>query len=591
MTVELANGKEVLSNFAVGTVNFELGGKNTAAFFRTLPVGVYDGILGMDWLRANHASIHCAQGTFSFRDILGQEILVTGKNGRPKASLSKAKRMLRALKSGQQIYIVKLNKVEESENGKEPEWLKEFSDVFPEDLVDLPPAREIDHEIEIFPGSEPVSKRPYKMSLPEAIELKEQLRQLLEQGFIRPSNSPWGAPVLFQKKKDGSLRLCIDYRGLNQVTVKNKYPIPRIDELLDRLHGSKVFTKIDLRSGYYQIRVKDSDIPRTAFNTRYGHYEFTVMSFGLTNAPATFNRLMQDIFHPYLDEFVLIFFDDILVYSKSEEEHEIHVRKTLELLRQHKLYAKKSKCKFFSTQVEYLGFIVSEKGISVDPAKVKDILEWPIPKNVSEIRGFLGITGWYRIFIRDYALIASALTNLLKKGLKIVWMPEHQASFDELKRIVTSAPCLKLPDFSKEFEAVTDASGTALGGVLVQEGRPIAFTSRKLKSYEGNYATHDLELLAVIHALKIWRHYLLGRRFKLVTDHKSLKWIFTQPNLNMRQRRWIEILHEYDFDIIYRPGKENVVADSLSRKSFVGAITIPDNPIIQKVKDSTLPDL
>ena len=225
--------------------------------------------------------------------------------------------------------------------------------------------------------------------------------------------------------------------------MKNKYPIPRIDELLDRLHGSKVFTKIDLRSGYYQIRVKDSDIPKTAFTTRYGHYEFTVMSFGLTNAPATFNRLMQDIFRLYLDDFVLVFFDDILVYSKSIEEHEEHVRKVLQLLREHKLYAKKSKCKFFSPQIEYLGFIVSEEGISVDPAKVKDIIEWPIPKNVSEVRGFLGITGWYRTFIKDYAVIAAPLTGLLKKGARIIWSEELQQSFDELKRIVTSAPCLE----------------------------------------------------------------------------------------------------------------------------------------------------
>ena len=263
------------------------------------------------------------------------------------------------------------------------------------------------------------------MLLPKVIELKEQLRQLLEQGFIRPSNSPWGAPVLFQKKKDGSLRLCIDYRGLNQVTVKNKYPIPRIDELLDRLHGAKIFSKIDLRSGYYQIRIKESDIPKSAFNTRYGHYEFTVMSFGLTNAPATFN-LMQDIFRPYLDDFVLVFFDDILVYSKSEEEHEAHVRKVLELLREYELYAKKSKCTFYTSHVEYLGFIVSEEGISVNPAKVRDIVEWPEPKNVSEVRGFLGITGWYRTFIKDYASIASPLTGLLKKGTKIDWESQHQ---------------------------------------------------------------------------------------------------------------------------------------------------------------------
>ena len=326
------------------------------------------------------------------------------------------------------------------------------------------------------------------------------------------------------------------------MTVKNKYPIPRIDELLDRLHGSKVFSKIDLRSGYYQIRVKEADISKTAFNTRYGHFEFTVMSFGLTNAPATFNRLMQDIFKPYLDDFVLVFFDDILIYSKTQEEHEDHVRKVLHLLRQHKLYAKRSKCSFYALQIEYLGFIVSQNGISVDPAKVEDIVSWPQPKTVSEVRDFLGITGWYRTYIRHYATIAAPLTDLLKKGNRIIWQQHHQESFVKLKELVTTAPCLKLADFSKPFEVTTDASGVAVGGVLLQEGRPVAFTSRKLKIHERNYPTHDLELLAVIHALKLWRHYLLGYRFKLMSDHKSLKWIFTQPTLNMRQSRWIELL-------------------------------------------------
>ena len=513
LVVELANGKEVLTQHSAGQVKFELGGYSTSAQFRTLPLGVYDGILGMDWLIENQAHIHCAQGNFSFIDSKGNEVLVQGKNGRPQAHLVKASRLLKGLRKGQQIFAVKLNKVEESDTNLCPDWLKEYADVFPEDLTNLPPSREVDHEIETIPGCEPISKRPYKMSLPEAIELKEQLRQLLEQGFIRPSTSPWGAPVLFQKKKDGSLRLCIDYRGLNQVTVKNKYPIPRIDELLDRLHGAKIFTKIDLRSGYYQIRIKESDIPKTAFNTRYGHYEFTVMSFGLTNAPASFNRLMQDIFRPYLDDFVLVFFDDILIYSKNEAEHEEHVRKALELLRHHKLYAKESKCTFCSPQVSYLGFIISFEGILVDPEKVKDIVIWPQPSNVSEIRGFLGITGWYRIFVKDYALIATPLTELLKKGIRIEWKPEHESSFSELKGYLVSTPILKLPDFTKEFEVVTDASKLALGGVLTQEGRRVAYTSRKLKDHEKNYATHDLELLAVIHALKLWRHYLLGCKF------------------------------------------------------------------------------
>ncbi|MCO5549328.1 hypothetical protein L7F22_002797 [Adiantum nelumboides] len=276
-------------------------------------------------------------------------------------------------------------------NNQREEEMEAVAEEEEQQEVQEPLQRDIDHEIEIFPGSEPVSKRAYKLSLPEAIELKEQLRQLIEQGFIRPSNSPWGAPVLFQKKKDGALRLCIDYRGLNQVSMKNKYPIPHIDELLDRLHGAKMFTKIDLRSGYHQIRI--SDIYKTGFNTCYGHFEFIVMPFGLTDAPATFNKLMQDIFCKYLDDFVLVFFDDILIYSKDEGEHEEHVRKALDILREHKLYAKLNKCVFNTPEVSYLGFIITPEGIVVDLAKVKDIIEWPTPKSISEVRGFLGITG------------------------------------------------------------------------------------------------------------------------------------------------------------------------------------------------------
>ncbi|MCO5591460.1 hypothetical protein L7F22_045443 [Adiantum nelumboides] len=312
------------------------------------------------------------------------------------------------------------------------------------------------------------------------------------------------------------------------------------------------------------------------------------MSFGLTNASATFNRLMQDIFRPYLDDFVLVCFDDILLYSKNETDHEDHLRKVLDFLREHKLYAKLSKRTFFSPKIEYLGFMLSKDGISVDPAKVQDIVDWPVPTNPSELRGFLGITGWYRTFIKGYATIAALLTNLLKKRVKINWKPEHQEKFDDLKQYVTTAPCLKLLDFDQPFEVVTDASGIAIGGVLMQEGRPVAFTSRKLRIHERNYPTHDLELLAIVHALKLWRHYLLGRRFQLVTDHKSLKWIFAPTTLNMRQRRWIELLQEYNFEIIYRTGKENSVADALSRKSFIGLISFPNNPIVEKIKETAL---
>jgi hypothetical protein len=253
----------------------------------------------------------------------------------------------------------------------------EFLDVFPEELPGLPPKREIDFEIELVPGAEPVSKAPYRMAPVELKELKVQLQNLLDLRFTRPSTSPWGAPVLFVKKKDGSLRMCIDYRELNKLTIKNKYPLPRIDDLFDQLQGKTIFSKIDLRSGYHQLRIREEDIPKTAFRTRYGHYEFLVMSFGLTNAPTAFMDLMNRVFKDFLDNFVIVFIDDILVYSESEEAHEQHLRMVLQRLREHKLYAKFKKCEFWLSQVSFLGHVVSKDGILVDPVKIKVVQNWP----------------------------------------------------------------------------------------------------------------------------------------------------------------------------------------------------------------------
>ena len=325
LTMELATGKRTHTVTSAGNIEFKLGEAQTRGTFRVLNLGVYDGILGMDWLKENKATLKCRDGILTFLDSQGQKAKVVGTHGKPELQLVTATKLLKGLRKRQMIYAVKLNPVDKEPRAQDPEWLSEYDDVFSEELTSLPPEREVDHAIELVPGAQPVAKRPYKMSVPKSIELKEQLTQLLDQGYIRPSVSPWSTPVLFNRKKDGTLRLCIDYRGLNQVTVKNKYAIPRIDELLDRLHGSSIFSKIDLKSGYYQIRIKDEDIPKTGFNTHYGHYEFTVMPFGLTNAPATFNRLMIDIFQKHLDDFVLVFFDDILVYSKNEQEHEEHV--------------------------------------------------------------------------------------------------------------------------------------------------------------------------------------------------------------------------------------------------------------------------
>ena len=287
---------------------------------------------------------------------------------------------------------------------------------------------------------------------------------MIEKGFIRPSHSPWGAPVLFVKKKDGSLRLCIDYRGLNKVTIKNKYPLPRIDDLFDQLAGSRVFSRIDLRSGYHQLKVRAEDIPKTAFRTRYGHYEFLVMSFGLTNAPAAFMELMNRVFHDYLDKFIIVFIDDILVYSKTREDHETHLRLALERLQSEKLYAKFSKCEFWLDRVMFLGHIVSEEGVAVDPAKIEAIINWKQPKTVTEIRSFLGLAGYYRRFVEAFARLAGPLTALTRKDHKFVWNERCEQSFQELKRRLTTAPVLTIPQGMEGFEI----TATRPSRVLVQ---------------------------------------------------------------------------------------------------------------------------
>ena len=285
----------------------------------------------------------------------------------------------------------------------------------------MPPDWEVEFVIELLPVTAPVSKRPYRMPPNELAELKKQLQILLDKGFIRPSSSPWGCPVLFVSKKDGSLRMCVDYRPLNEVTVKNKYPLPRIDILFDQLVGAKFFSKIDLRLGYHQIKIRVEDIPKTAFSTRYGLYEYTIMSFGLTNAPAYFMYLMNSIFFEELDVFVVIFIDDILIFSKTEEEHAEHIRIVLQKLRDHRLYAKFSKCEFWLKEVAFLGHILSENGVAVDPSKVKDVFDWKQPQNVSEIRSFLGLAGYYRTFIENFSKISKPMTELTKKGVEFKW--------------------------------------------------------------------------------------------------------------------------------------------------------------------------
>ncbi|RVW84176.1 Retrovirus-related Pol polyprotein from transposon 17.6, partial [Vitis vinifera] len=388
--------------------------------------------------------------------------------------------------------------------------VREYPDVFPEDLPGLPPEREVEFTIDLVPGTGPMSKAPYRMAPVELKELKVQLQELLDKGFIRPSVSPWGAPVLFVKKKDGSMRLCIDYRELNKVTVRNKYPLPRIDDLFDQLQGACVFSKIDLRSGYHQLRT----------------------------------------------------------------------------LRDKQLYAKLKKCEFWLDRISFLGHVVSNDGISVDPGKVDAVANWRRPSTMTEIRSFLGLAGYYRRFIEGFSKIALPLTKLTQKGVKFEWSDDCECSFQELKNRLVSAPILTIPSGSGGFVVYSDASHQGLGCVLMQHGRVVAYASRQLKPYERNYPTHDLELAAVVFALKIWRHFLFGETCEIFTDHKSLKYLFSQKELNMRQRRWIELLKDYDCIIQYHPGKANVVADALSRKSVgsLAAIRVCQRQLLEELR-------
>ncbi|GJQ89599.1 putative reverse transcriptase domain-containing protein [Tanacetum coccineum] len=483
------------------------------------------------------------------------------------------------LLEGCPIFLAQVTMKETKDKPKEKQLeevpiVQDFPEVFPEDLPGIPPTRQVEFQIDLVPGAAPVARAPYRLAPSEMKELSDQLKELSDKGFIRPSSSPWGAPVLFVKKKDGSFRMCIDYRELNKLTVKNRYPLPRIDDLFDQLQGSSIYSKIDLRSGYHQLRVREEDIPKTAFRTRYGHYEFQVMPFGLTNAPAVFMDLMNRVCKPYLDKFVIVFIDDILIYSKNKQEHAEHLKLILELLKKEQLYAKFSKCEFWIPKVQFLGHVIDSQGIHVDPAKIESVKDWASPKSATEIRQFLGLAGYYRRFIEGFSKIAKPMTKLTQKKIKFEWSDKAEAAFQLIKQKLCSAPILALPEGNEDFIAYCDASIKGLGAVLMQREKVIAYASRQLKIHEKNYTTHDLELGAVVFALKIWRHYLYGTKCTVFTDHKSLQHILDQKELNMRQRRWLELLSDYDCEIRYHPGKANVVADALSRKERVKPLRV-----------------
>ncbi|GJT49132.1 putative reverse transcriptase domain-containing protein [Tanacetum coccineum] len=449
-------------------------------------------------LADNDAVIICGKKEVHI-PIKNRTLVVKGDSNSSRLKVISCIKVRKYIKRGCHLFLAHVTEKEKSEKRLEDvPVICDYPEVFPDDLLGLPPSRQVEFKIDLVPGAAPVSRAPYRLAPSEMKELSEKLKELLEKGFIRPSSSPWGAPVLFVKKKDGSFR-------------------------------SSVYSKIDLRSGYHQLRIREEDIPITAFRTRYDHYEFQVMPSGLTNAPAVFMDLMNRVCKPYLDKFVIIFIDDILIYSKTKEEHSEHLKIILDLLKKEKLYAKFSKCDFWLESVQFLGHVINRGGIHVDPAKIEAIKNWPV--------------------------LTSPIEGEDKDG-----------AFQKLKQDLCTALILALPEGPDDFVVYCDASLKGYGAVLMQRDKVIAYASRQLKTHEENYTTHDLELGAVVFALRLWRHYLYGTKCVVYTDHKSLQYILDQKELNMRQRRWIELLSDYDCEIRYHPGKANVVADALSRK-------------------------
>jgi hypothetical protein len=513
---------------------------------------------------------------------------VSGDTQVPSVSMVNAAVFLRAAKlQGSQTFRIFLSESgglqsaptsdDSVEFDKIPEEYHEFADVFSKSKANtLAEHRPYDLKINLEENTSPPPGTMYSLSQLELETLRKFIDENLAMGFIRPTRSSHGAPVLFIKKKDGSLRLCVDFRGLNRITKKDRYPLPLINDLLDTSQKGRIYTKIDLKHAYHLVRIAEGDEWKTAFRTRYGSFEWCVIPEGLTNAPAAFQRFMNDIFSDMLDVCVIVYLDDVLVYSDNPDMHKQHVKEVLRRLRQAKLYANVKKCTFSADTVEYLGFILSPSGLTMDPAKVQVINDWPEPRKVREVQSFLGFANFYRRFIRNYSEITLPLVHLTRKSTKWDFSDKCRQSFESLKKAFTSAPILSHWIPNAQITVETDASDYAVAAILSithpdNEIHPIAFHSRTLHSSELNYDIHDKELLAIFEAFRIWRHYLEGPFYPVdvITDHKNLEYFSSTKLLTRRQARWSEYLSPFNFTLRFRPGKLGAKPDALTRRRDV----------------------
>jgi len=482
-----------------------------------------------------------------------------------------------------------------------PPELRDFESVFDyKDIANLPQPVGAEHPIVLEDGKRPPFRPLYNMSHTELGTLREYLDTAMANGWIRRSESPAGAPVLFVPKKDGTLRLCVDYRGLNDVTVKNRCPLPLISETLDRLSGAKFFSKMDLKDAYHRIPIRQGDEWKTAFRTRYGHFEYLVMPFGLTNAPATFQAYINQALAGLMDTCCVVYLDDILIFSDSREEHTRHLRQVLERLKKHALYASRKKCQFFTSEVEFLGFIVSTAGVAMDPSRIKTIEEWQAPASLHDVQVFLGFANFYRRFIRNYSKVAQPLTALLKgsqngkKTGEFALSEGAEQAFRQLKEAFTTAPILCHYDPAAPLRIETDASTFAIAGILSQlqevngqkDWHPVAFHSRKMIPAEQRYETHDQELMAIVECFKQWRHYLEGapQVIRVLSDHNNLRGWRNMTALNKRQARWAVFMESFDWQIEYQAGKANPADAPSRRPDYEGEAPAPEHllPTLQK---------